>query len=659
MFYLADVGIFVVLMGLSLIGFCNANYKGFRLAEASHLERVVILFSEGWGLIAASIWALGSFNPHSSNWVLGVSIVFLFAALLTLFNPALRTLNFAQFRALKDGFKRLPLPDKLLFGYVVGMCALTFVLTLAPPSGADYDGLTYHLAGPQRYLQAGGVVELPYDHHTYFPFMTEMWFALGLALKGPVLAKLFHWMMLPLSCAAIWAFGRRHLGVRAASWAAALWVSLPAVQSEATTAYIDLAFSLWVILAWGCAANWRETDNAEWLGWAGAFGGFALGSKYLGALTFGFIGVWALARMILRHRIQIVPLLRYAVFALVLGGGWYLRNALWTGNPVYPFAYGIFGGKGWTAQMAADYTKDQLNYGFGRGPLDLLLAPWRLSMAPLNAIVDTQRGPALSPQPWWPMSNATLTNGNSGLFESAGLALQIFIGPALLAFTLPVLFIRRKPAALGLWLWAVAAFSLFWFPTGQYLRYLLPAFALLCLPCGWMIARIEGRLPPLRWITYGALIAWFAFVPALTIHNGGRAWEVVLGRTTPEAYLRRTFAPYRAMEWLNSPVGVVSRAGVGMVAVYGEPRCFYLRVPYFWADDAHNNLVDYTKVGNSGAALVAELRRLHTTYILWNTTGPFGPPQAALQDAVKRGLLQSSFEANGCIVFSLAREKKP
>jgi hypothetical protein len=92
-------------------------------------------------------------------------------------------------------------------------------------------------------------------------------------------------------------------------------------------------------------------------------------------------GLWELCCDV--RNFQFKPLLLFAVYAIVLGGGWYVRNWLWTGNPVYPFAYEIFGGRGWTAQMAAEYTRDQ-------AALDLALAsdwlwlPWRFAMAPLN-----------------------------------------------------------------------------------------------------------------------------------------------------------------------------------------------------------------------------------------------------------------------------------
>ncbi|HEX8834281.1 MAG TPA: glycosyltransferase family 39 protein, partial [Abditibacteriaceae bacterium] len=287
---------------------------------------------------------------------------------------------------IRRGFQTFERVDWALLLYVFGVSVLTFVLTLAPPNGADYDSLVYHLAAPQQYLRAGAVVELPYDHHSYFPFTMEMLFAFGLAARGAVFAKLFHWLMLPLACMALLAIGQRHLTRRAGLFAAALLASLPVVQIEASTAYIDLglaAFSLGAVL---CFCSWRETRSTRELLWCGAFCGFCLGTKYLGALTFGWIGIWVLVLAWSRRKSagDITPVFGCAAIALVLGGGWYVRNFLWTGNPVFPFAYEVFGGKGWTAEMAKAYTRDQVEYGFGRGVLDWILLPWRLSMSPFN-----------------------------------------------------------------------------------------------------------------------------------------------------------------------------------------------------------------------------------------------------------------------------------
>jgi hypothetical protein len=151
--------------------------------------------------------------------------------------------------------------------YLLFISAITFFLCLAPPSGNDYDSLVYHLAAPMQYLMAGKITALPYDHHSFFPFTMEMLYLCGLQLSGPVLAKLFHWLMLPLSCLTLIAMGNHLPSHRGGWWAAVIFVSLPLVLFEATTAYIDLGLVFFSLLAFLCLFNWLADKQINLLVW--------------------------------------------------------------------------------------------------------------------------------------------------------------------------------------------------------------------------------------------------------------------------------------------------------------------------------------------------------------------------------------------------------
>jgi hypothetical protein len=674
-----------------------------------YLADAAIILLVGVALLVASWWVANPQRTFLENGVLGVGLLLgaggssiallgflisfsfgmwtlpLLAILFLLFLPlgvplADKTRNFQQHaRSVWSRLQNLRGFELILFLYLLFAFALTFILTLAPPNANDYDSLVYHLAAPQRYLDIGRIVELPYDHHTYFPFLTEMLFALGLQWRGPVLAKLFHWLMLPLCCMTLMAMGSRHFSRRAGLIAACLFASIPIVLIEATTAYVDLSLCAFVLLAFMCFTNWLESKENSWLLWSGAFCGFALGVKYSGALFFLWLLAWGMGAIFFNTKntknghedvsgeeqkkksVSFVKplwsLCCFAIIALLIGGGWYLRNILWTGNPVYPFAYEIFGGKGWTLEMAKGYTQDQASFGFGRGVLDLLLLPWRVAMAPLNLLIMTPQGVAILPQPFWPFSTTALDNSSAGRFETIGHVLQAMIGPHLLAFGLPLFFMRRKPALIGFLLWTFLLFWVFWFVTSQQIRYLLPTAALLCLCCGWGVLRLAARGPVLKWTCALTLGAWLLFAPAYVIHRMSDVFPVVLGTETPDVFLTRTFPGYEAMQWASTNTPNDAR-----FAVYGEPRCFYLRRDYFWADDAHNNLIDYTRV-TSGAQLIAALKAQGATHLLANTqaaqNGGFGGPPAQMESAVSRGLLKLLFEARGYRVYEFAGGATP
>jgi hypothetical protein len=205
--FLADAA-FILLVGaaLLLVSWWKANSKR-TLLENSVLGIGAILGMAGSSV--ALFAHLGSFS--FGLWPL---LLFLLLPIRIPFTEKFRYLH-SQARLAVTKVLSLRGVDLILFLYLLFTFLLTFLLTLAPPNANDYDSLVYHLAAPQRYLDIGRIVELPYDHHSYFPFLTEMLFALGLQWKGPVLAKLFHWLMLPLCCMTLIAMGSRHFSRRA------------------------------------------------------------------------------------------------------------------------------------------------------------------------------------------------------------------------------------------------------------------------------------------------------------------------------------------------------------------------------------------------------------------------------------------------------------
>ncbi|BCM90760.1 hypothetical protein IAD21_02620 [Abditibacteriota bacterium] len=546
--------------------------------------------------------------------------------------------------------------EKTLLLYVAAIAALTFILSLVPPSGVDYDSLVYHLAVPAQWLRAGRVAQLPFDHHSYFPFVAEMLYALALGVRDAVFAKLFHWVMLVFGALALITLGKRAGGKTAGLWAAALFVSLPMAQSESTTAYVDLAFSTfaWSGIALFCEALFDVSDDTRtrrlhWIG-SGLFCGLCLGSKYFGWLIFGFLGLWLLVTSARASettgigRERWMRLAWLAVPALAVGGFWYARNLLWTGNPVFPFAYAIFGGRGWTSAMAVAYDADQARFGFGKTPFDLLVLPFRLAMSPVSL------GATL-----WPLPSSPPTDGvHSGFFDVtvADVLFAVFPGPVLLATGVPAFLARRKGELVGFLAWMFAFLWFFWAMTSQQIRYLFPALGILCVLSGWMLATRLPRFPLAMRIAGGCLALWMVFSPGVALWRAESNFAVLTGAQTPDDFLRRSFAGYEAMQWIGANTPASSR-----IAVYGEPRDFYLPRPYFWADDPHNNLVPYDSI-TTPAQLVAALKSLGATHVLYNRNaarngGVFGPPQPLFDQTVSNGNLHPLFSARGFEVYEL------
>ncbi len=581
MFYLFDAALFLGFLALLM---------AFGLAVTSIHRPIVhaLVFAPAaflgvWATLFYLVGLVGWFKPWPF-WI-GALLLLLGALIWKRANLRVNALR------LRDCLRTFSPLERALAGYVAFVAALMFALSLVPPSSADYDSLAYHLALPMQWLREGRVSEMAFDHHSYFPFVGEMLYALALGVRGAVFAKLFHWVMLVLGAFALCSLGRQAGGKTAGLWAAALWVSLPMAQAESTTAYVDLTFSAfaWAAVALFCHALWNENDarlrRTSWIG-CGLFCGLSLGSKYFGWLVFGFLGLWLLVASLRAQnddaRQRWIRLAWLGVPALAVGGFWYARNWLWTGNPVFPFAFGLFGGRGWTSDMASAYNADQAQFGFGRSPLDLVLLPFRLGMSPIN-----------DGSPLWPLASVPASVGHSGFFDVRVLDIlfAVFPGPILLAMGVPALLARRKGAVVGFVSWMFAFLWMFWALSSQQVRYLFPALGLLCVISGWFLATRLPRFPIASRVAAVCLAAWFGFSPSVASWRARGNFAVLSGAQTPDDYLRRTFAGYEAMQWIGNNTPESSR-----FVTYGDTRNFYLPRPYFYADDAHNNLVPYAQI---------------------------------------------------------------
>ncbi len=645
MFYLADA----LLFALFVLALLSLGLGAFAPGR-SLLETLVLPALATLGALGLAIWIVGSLGVFSGPLWAAIFGVGWFVWVIV------RRRNISEnARRLGPALRDLSATEKLLAFYLLAVWALVFVLSLAPPNGADYDSLVYHLAVPAQYARLGRIEQLPFDHHSYFPFTLEMLYGVALELRGPVFAKLFHWLMLPLGALVLVAMGGR-AGTRLGGLlAACLFTSLPMTLTEASTAYVDLGFTAFVAAAVLCFAGAPTANRLHNLAWSGAFCGFCLGTKYFGWLILGFLGIWLLVETArLKSQAGGRGILLFGLTALAIGGAWYARNWVWVGNPVYPFAYGLFGGRGWTAQMARIYDDSQAIYGFGRSPLDLLMLPFRLAMTPLNVGGFERVG--VAGQPWWPLIPgpvySPVENPKNGLFDVLGLLLVTFPGPAIFAFGLPALLGRAKPrpitlaASLFVFLWV------FWALTSQQVRYLFPALALLSVVAGWGTAQWAPKLPIARWIGGAGLVAWLGFAPLFIAYSARGNFGVISGAQTPDDYLTRTFSGYGAMQWINANAPADAR-----VAIYGEPRDFYLNRPYFWADDPHNELIAYPTIA-TGAQLAAALKGQGATYILWNAEparngGVFGPPQPQFDQMVSSGAAEFLIDIRGCRVYRL------
>lgn len=541
---------------------------------------------------------------------------------------------------------------RILYGAVAVWLALTFLAACGPSDARDWDGISEHLAQAKTYLRHRRVMPLWYDHHSQFPATTVMLYCIGLALGGQGAAKLFHWGFAVMSMLAVWQLARRHLRVEAGGPAAWVLATTPVFGWLATVGYVDLGSVLFSVLAVDYLLAWRASGERADLMRAGLMVGAGMTVKMQGLFTFAVLlaaaVVWC-AR--LRRRLR--PAVAFAALAAAVAAPWYVKSWLVTGNPVYPFAYGLFGGKHWSAEQARHYAYHHASFGYGRLPPE----PTWQRMSLLEKRTAGARNPAMVLLA--PFTLTFLPEYYAPRQPRVTAMLLLSIGPMYLALVPTVLaFRRRKPRAV---VWLVGLFVVFWlvwFETTQLVRYLLPWLVLLApvagLALAWWMAK-EGAVGG-GFRAMGAV--WSVVALAFIVWQVGPLLPVVGGLEDAGAFLMRSLDCYRPIAFVNSYTPPDA-----LIGTYGEPRLFYMDRDYIWADPGHSQLIAYAEVATP-EELVGEYWRLGIEYLLVNQQF-FGPIERGedklhtlLAEALERDLLAvvETFEGGKFLVLRVMPE---
>lgn len=523
-------------------------------------------------------------------------------------------------------------PLRIVHWAIILVIVLQLLAALAPPLPTDYDGLAEHLAMAKQWARDGRIHPLWYDHHSQFPATVQMFYTLAHVFSVPGAAKLFHWGFGVMAIGAAVLAGRRMVAPAAGSWAGLILATTPGFAWLMGVGYVDLATIACGLLALLFFLRWQK-EREDWLLWLSAvMAGAGAGTKMQGLVVMGLLAVGAMIVLRGRWLTGLGRAAAYVGIALIVCGPWYLKSYIWTGNPVYPFAYDIFGGKYWSADRAEAYRHTQRNYGKGdippaeqfeamsplqrafagpHRPLNLLLAPFNVTFDPVEFTV--------------PMG-------------AAGVWMTDNIGPLWLAL-IPLLALFRRPPPVRTMLWLLLAMWLWWLWSMQLTRYLLPTLALVAPAAGWAVVEAERHSALLSTVVRSAMGVWTVLALGLMSLYVWPQAPAALGMVEADTYLSTT-ALYRASEAINERAPADAK-----VALYGEPRGYYLDRDYLWAEPGHSALIRYEQV-DSPEDLVRELRRIGVTHVMLNlallpdfaTTGD--PVVGNIREAVEQGLLE-------------------
>ncbi|NPA06555.1 MAG: hypothetical protein GXO54_04040 [Chloroflexi bacterium] len=328
----------------------------------------VAAWAWGWALLSWGTLLLGMVG-WARPWVFrGLSLGL--AVLILILDRGPQTWRAASWRAV---VRTCPAPG--LVRVLAGMSAL---LALAPPEA--FDTLLYHLALPEWLLRHGRWLPWPV-YQFWHPSLIEGALTWPLAWGSEGAAQLIAagYAVAAVGLAARWA--RRVFGRRAGRYTVWLFASMPSWLLLAAGAYVDWPLAMHALLALGLA--WRGSLHPRPQGlWRASalYMGLALSTKTT-AVPFG--PVWALLLWFWARgdgRARARQVLGLVLVALAVMSPYYVRNAVYMGNPFYPF---VFGGRAWDAfrmtWLAAPGT------GLGTAWREWLLLPWTVTLGHRDA----------------------------------------------------------------------------------------------------------------------------------------------------------------------------------------------------------------------------------------------------------------------------------
>ncbi len=314
----------------------------WQLNNLNTAEAIALDSGLGLGLISAGALLLG---------LVGVFNAVLWAALLVIAGLLRRAIHgwLQSARALFAAALRPQTGWERFIVVVTGvLLALALLLAFAPPY--QWDAMTYHLVGPQRYVDAGRITTQPDNHFLGFPQGMEILYGLALSLfRRATTAAPLHWYVGVLALVAVGGLVRRYSDRSTALTSVLLALSSYSLWLMFGIPYVDLGVMLYGALALIAVMHWRQASQASWLLFTGVFAGLALGVKYTAGLYLIALG----AVMLAQNPRRVIPHgLMFGAGVLIAFVPWLLKGGLLYANPIYPY---VFDGVSWDALRATNF----------------------------------------------------------------------------------------------------------------------------------------------------------------------------------------------------------------------------------------------------------------------------------------------------------------
>ena len=429
-----------------------------------------------------------------------------------------------------------------------------------------YDALEYHFGAPGEFLKDGKIHFLQHNVYSNFPSLVEMLYLLGMLIEGDTLAKLFHWAFGILTGVTIFSFGKRLFSTKVGLVGMVVFYIFGQITILSTQALIDMGLAFYSFLGLMAIIEWIETKDRKWFLLSGISMGLAVGCKYPALLSFLAIEIFILFQKRLKSAIL------FALLVLLTSSPWFIKNFIWTRNPVYPLFYNIFDGKNW------DKVKDERFYKAH--------APGKKDPVTLvRTLVDMT-------------------------FKDQ------FMTPLFLLLIPLGIFLKDMSKPIRYLLIYLALFYLFWFYwTHRIDRFFLPAIPAMALVSGYIYVRLaEAKIleKPLSIILIFSLL-FNLYISAFTL-SSINPFAYAFGFETRDEFLVRTLPPYPAMKFINENLDEDA-----VVLLIGEAEIHYIKRAVLYNTVFDTSIIEeVVNTSTSPEEVYEKIRDLGATHLLLN-----------------------------------------
>ena len=391
--------LFILILVFTALGRRVFKFAGMEFS--SFVEEVVFSFGLGAGIVALLTLGIG-FLGGLKRWVFYILTFGLLGVLIL----DVKYMVLGAVRWIRAKRARLQ-PLEIVLLVILGLhFLLTLFGALAPQM--EWDSLGHHLTVSKIYIQNDRIFNMSptqgwFVGESNYPSNMEMLFMLGMLLRSDVLATLIAWSVAAFLALSVYSFSRCHelrspttielqagmpalpghsfsnegelthdnenaflncrqgclrsqgyfqsrqsFSIRTGLIAMSIVYCSSIVSVHATFDTVDLGVAFFGLLALYAAFRWIHSADYRFLIFSGVYAGFCAGTKYTGVPVILVLGFLILLLSVLERK-RFVPgfgyILLFGLIALAAASPWYIKNYVFTGNPVYPFFAKILGGR--------------------------------------------------------------------------------------------------------------------------------------------------------------------------------------------------------------------------------------------------------------------------------------------------------------------------